>query len=396
MKARDIILHAFYMYQIYVMVLMGLIFPISNVSLSFALLLSAASYFTVAFVSEKHRKIAIISWEIILIVISWLTQPDVMSRILMMVYHLILMLSYYRSSKIRSIQPVPVVVMTVAVIIVAYALNYFTNAHQDIAEVYNALLVFMVIGFFASAVYNMDVLYKLSFVNVLSNASRETIERIILAATVVMLLLHRYLFSLSVEVLLIFGLIILYILSYGFRASVFIFSQGLRLFGSLFPNLFKPAQLEEMVKKAADLTDLFGDTTEYVSRHAGKSNVDVLAKIILFLLAAGIILLLISMLKKRKDEEFNQWSNGVTTVKALEAGQGYGRKKKRRKFSSRMTEIRRKYKKTVRRLLRKHYEFPEHITANEFLTTVKREDVDHYDFADLTALYNEDRYGSSS
>jgi hypothetical protein len=69
------------------------------------------------------------------------------------------------------------------------------------------------------------------------------------------------------------------------------------------------------------------------------------------------------------------------------------KKEKRKLFGGRLSEVRRRYRRTVNKLIQEDYQFPEHITANEYLTTVKDKDREKYDFSRLTEMYNEDRYG---
>ena len=394
MKSREIMLHTFYMYQVYVMLLMGIIYPVSNINLSFTLLLSAISYFAVVFSKDDKRKLVIGIASVILAGVSWLTQPDVLSFLLVSLFHVLLLLSYYRPKWTRRIQPLILIVTIIAVILISYALNFFFKTYPSIDAVYNALLAFFIVGLFASAVYNMDVFYKLSFVNVLDDSSRQMIENIVLGISVITLVLHRSLFNLTVEALLLIGLIILYFLAFLLRAVVALFSAGLNVFGSIFPDLFRPGKLDQLIENLNTITNTFDDTTETISRHAGKSNVEVLAKIVLFLLIAGIVIFVIMMIKDRKEKELTVNSVGGTSVKSTINVESRRKRKNKRRDYGRLTEIRRKYKRTVRKLLRKHYEFPEHITANEYLSTISDSDVSANDFEELTRLYNEDRYGN--
>ena len=387
-------LQTFYMYQVYVMVLIGLLYPISNIDLSFTLLLAAIGYFTVVFAKEKDRSKVIVAVSAVLAIANWFIQPDILSFLLVSVFDVLLMVSYYRPNWTKRIQPVILIVTIIGVILVSYALNFFLKTHPSIDVVYNSLLAFFVVGLFASAVYNMDVFYKLSFVNVLDDSSRQMIENIVLAISVIALIFHRSLFNLAVEALLLLGLLVLYLLTFLLRGSIGLFGSGLNLLGRLFPDLFKPGQLDNMIEKLNQITMTFDETTETISRHAGKSNVDILAKMVLFLMVAGLIIFVILMIRARREKEMVIPASGTLSIKSSINVEARRSRKRNRRDYGRLTEIRRKYKRTVKKLIRKHYEFPEHITANEYLTTISDQDVASNNFAELTGQYNEDRYGN--
>ncbi len=391
MKSRSILLNTFHMFQVYVVVLMGIVFPIIRIDLSLILISSFIGYWLVCLCPDKYRKGVIAGLSLLLGLFNYRTQPTVTAAVAVTVYHVILLASYYHNDRDGVIKSSQVIIVMIVTLIMASALDYFFKTNQSVVPIYNSLLSYLIIGFAVGMMNNIDLFYRLPFVNVLDETNRHIIENIILVVSIIVLIFQGQVFNLATELLITILVVLIRLAAYSLKGVITLGILFVKLLVVLFPNLFRipTKNLDELI----DELDVMDNLEEEYMHHVHRNNVQVITNIAAFgliFIALAIFFVLYRNLQEEKMEKINEDNARIVKTAISRTTE---KKERKKLFSGRLSEIRRKYRRTVNKLIQEDYQFPEHITANEYLTTVKDKDREKYDFSRLTEMYNEDRYG---
>ena len=391
MKSRNILLNTFHLFQVYVIVLMGIVFPVVKIDLSFILLGSFIAYWLVCLCPDAYRKGAIAGLSLVLGVLNWLLQPGLAAAIAVTVYDVVLLGSYYLNDRDRVIKSTQVAIVMIVSLITASILNFFFKTNESLSPVYNSLLSYLIIGIAVGMINNIDLFYRLPFVNVLDETNRIVIENTILFIAIIVLIFQSQVFNLFLEILITILAVLIRGVGYALKGLLYIGVLLLKLLSAWFPWLFRynPHYLDELIEKYDAFDNLGNQYQNYVNR----SNPQLITNIAAFGLIAIVLGIIAFIFKNRQEEKMEMVNEGNVRMVKTALSRTEEKKEKRKLFGGRLSEIRRRYRRTVNKLIQEDYQFPEHITANEYLTTVKEKDREKYDFTRLTEMYNEDRYG---
>ncbi|MBQ1877190.1 MAG: hypothetical protein II161_00085 [Erysipelotrichaceae bacterium] len=391
MKSRKILLNTFHLFQVYVIVLMGIVFPTVKIDLAFTLMSSFIGYWLICLCPDKYRKGAMAGLSILLGLVNYLTQPTVLAAAAVTVYHVLLLMSYHLNNRDSVIKGSQVAIVMVVTLIMASVLNFFFKTNESLAPVYNSLLSYLIIGIAVGVINNIDLFYRLPFVNVLDETNRIVIENIILIIAIIVLIFQSQVFNLALEILITILAVLLRGVGYFLKGLLYIGVLLLKLLSAWFPWLFRynPSDLDQLIEHFDAFDNLGNQYQNYVNR----SNTQLITNVAAFGLIAIVLGIIAFIFKNRQEEKMELVNEGNVRMVKTALSRTEEKKEKRKLFGGRLSEVRRRYRRTVNKLIQEDYQFPEHITANEYLTTVRERDREKYDFSKLTEMYNEDRYG---
>ncbi len=391
MKSRQILLNTFHLFQVYVIVLMGIVFPTVKIDLTFTLMSSFIGYWLICLCPDKYRKGAMAGLSILLGLFNYLTQPGLTVAIAVTVYHVVLLMSYHFNDRDSVIKGSQVAIVMVITLIMASVLNFFFKTNESLAPVYNSLLSYLIIGIAVGVINNIDLFYRLPFVNVLDETNRVVIENIILIIAIIVLIFQSQVFNLALELLITILAVLIRGVGYALKGLLYIGVLLLKLLSAWFPWLFRynPSDLDQLIERFDAFDNLGNQYQNYVNR----SNTQLITNVAAFGLIAIVLGIIAFIFKNRQEEKMELVNEGNVRMVKTALSRTEEKKEKRKLFGGRLSEVRRRYRRTVNKLIQEDYQFPEHITANEYLTTVRERDREKYDFSKLTEMYNEDRYG---
>ena len=387
-KSKDILISIYYIYLTYLAIVLVMLYPALNINLSYSLVVSMVAGLGISLYKGKYRRLLAGLLLVGAIISAYFLQGgNLLYFGLFVLYYLVLTVICYVNKETVSINAPRTFVIGLVLMVLATSVHFVTGVHDDIIITYSGVLSFLLIGVFASMTFNVNLFYHLPFIQNSGEQDAEYIENVLAIAAVVVLALQKYLLTGASVIIMEVAVILLHVVFWAIRGAVVAVSY---LIGVLGPDV--PVKTGTEDSGTSETIIEFIDGVQDAVTNYQQSHMNQFMQYFFIAFAVVMLLIIFYFIFTKLKSNYTLVNNALKaeTVKSYIPPEERGNNKKKKYVA--LTPIRRKYRKNVKKLIKKDYQFPPHITANEYLSTLKEKDKVELDMDQLTAQYLEERY----